>query len=83
MVILEALVALAEIRSHDDLAASATLLGAADALHERVHLATFDPDDHQRTIARVRAALAEDAYEAATRRGRHLTQEELLSLALR
>ncbi len=81
MAILESLVALAEIRSHDDLDAAATLLGAADALLERVHLVLFDPDDHRRTIARVRAALGEDAYEAGTGRGRRLTDDELISLA--
>jgi hypothetical protein len=36
--------------------AAAALLGAVDALRERVHLIPFDPDDHRRTIARAREA---------------------------
>jgi hypothetical protein len=46
-----------------------------------VHLVPFDPDDHRRTIARAREALGDDAYEAACKRGRRLTPDELLALA--
>lgn len=83
MAVLESLVALAAIRSRDDVDAAATLLGAVDALLERVHLVPFDADDHRRTIGRVRTALGEEAYEVATRHGRHLTEKELMSLARR
>jgi predicted ATPase/class 3 adenylate cyclase len=81
MMVMESLVALAEIRSHDDLNAAATVLGAVDALRERVHLTPFDPDDHRRTIARTREALGDNAYETASQRGRQLTPDELLALA--
>jgi non-specific serine/threonine protein kinase len=67
-----------------DVARGATLLGAAEAVRERVGSPVPPPrqDRYDRTLAVVRAGLSADALASAWTAGRQLSPDEALSYAL-
>jgi non-specific serine/threonine protein kinase len=80
---LTGLAAVAEARAQP--ARAARLLGAAEALLGTLGASLYRTDrvDYDRTVARVRAALGEEAFLAARTDGRVLTVEQAIAYALR
>jgi hypothetical protein len=60
------------------------LLGAAETLRKAIHapLEAADLPLYERTVAAARAALGEPAYAGAWAKGREMTFEEAIALAI-
>src|SRR5436853_427788 len=65
-------------------ARAARLMGAAEALHEALHIPVpyCSRADHDRAVAAARAALGEEAFAAAWAEGRAMTLEQAIAFAL-
>jgi predicted ATPase len=63
--------------------AAVRLLGASERLLSEIGVPRWDPDDYERTVARLRAELGEAAFEEAWVEGAALSEDEGLSLAAR
>ncbi len=63
---------------------AARLFGAAEALREAIRTALpgADRDDYERSVAALRAAMGDEAFEAAWAEGRAMTMEEAVAYAL-
>ncbi len=66
----------------DDPVAAATLIGASERIGDEVGVPTWDPDDHGRTVARVRERLGAAMFETLWQQGRLLDDDDALKLAI-